>query len=324
MNNRVLYIFLVMRNYSGFNNLFHKIFKSSGLGIFSFPILVFLFGLNACNTIDPPLNIPAYIQVDSFSFSTADSTGFNTQKISDVWIFVNGQQIGTYSVPTKPIPVLAEGNATVSILAGVYADGVLSNRIYYPFYGEYKQTMVFGKGKVTKVIPRFAFESSLKIPFTYYQDFETSDSGFSKGTKGTVELKRLNHLNADSYPSLGNRYGSLTTTSDEDLIEFSNSILVPLNETGMPVYVEFDYKSTCEIQVGLKGAKPNSPVLSTYDLVLKPRDVWTKIYVNLTDEIASLSQEKNLKYRFFLTTFNPPGAGNSLSIDNIRLLQFPK
>jgi hypothetical protein len=92
----------------------------------------------------------------------------------------------------------------------------------------------------------------------------------------------------------------------------------------MPVYVEFDYKSTCEIQVGLKGAKPNSPVLSTYDLVLKPRDVWTKIYVNLTDEIASLSQEKNLKYRFFLTTFNPPGAGNSLSIDNIRLLQFPK
>lgn len=269
--------------------------------------------------VDPPVKVPAYIQVDSFSFSTADSTGFNTQRITDVWLYVNNQIKGIYAVPTGIIPVLAEGESEIFLQPGVFADGIKANRVYYPFYSGWNTRQVLKKGKVVKLNPSFTYASGLKKPFLWYQDFEQSDSGTSRGRYGNVSLQRRSHI-GQSQQAFGLRYGVLETATGDDIIELSNNIFIPLRQNGMPVYLEFDYKSTCAIQVGVEGYVGNSPPEGVYDLILRPTENWTKIYASLSDETQRYFS--NARFRFFFRTLPQPGPGHSFSVDNIRLISY--
>lgn len=274
-------------------------------------------GFSGCSIYDPEVKIPAYVQVDSVSFSSDLATkGFNSQSITEVWIFVNNQTVGIYSIPTGKIPVLAEGNADISVGAGVIADGINGNKVLYPFFKQYVTQLVLEKEKVHKISPDFSYQDTLKIPFIYYRDFERTDSGFTQGKNGTVVLERATTA-ADDKEKFGNRYGLLKAINEKDVLEYSNDIPVPLRQNGMPVYLEFDYKSTCEMQVGISGV---SSFAEYPDLVLLPRSSWTKMYVNLTDEAEAFP--KGEKFRFFLRSTTTPGIGNSFSIDNIRLIHF--
>jgi hypothetical protein len=273
-----------------------------------------------CQYVDPPEKVPSFIQVDSFSFVTEDSTGYNTQKIKDVWIYVNNQIVGIYSVPTGKIPVLAEGETNVTIQAGVYADGIKGNRVYYPFYQAFATKVNFEKAKVSKVKPLFRYANGLKKPFIYYQDFEKSDSGFSKGRYGNLTLERPLHSPGVDPSAFGARFGQLSARTDDDIIEFSNNVFVPLRQNGMPVYLEFDYKSTCNLQVGLEGFVGSQAPEPYFDLILLPSENWTKMYVSLSEETQKFFA--NARFKFFFRTVPQPGANNSFSIDNIRLIQF--
>ena len=175
-----------------------------------------------------------------------------------------------------------------------------------------------------KVYPRFTYGPDLKKPFIFYQDFEKSDSGIGQGRDGNVELKLADHPSYESEKEFGKAYGVISTKSEIDFMELTNKIWIPLNESGMPVYVEFDYKTTCEIAVGIYGQKPGSTAYRVSDLVLRPTDKWTKIYVNLTDEVGGLRPDRKLEYRFFMRSIKQPGSGNSFSIDNIRLINYPE
>lgn len=287
-------------------------------------MVVFAF---SCSYFDPEAEIPSYIQVDTFSFQSSgpDSTGYPTQRISEVWLYANNQVLGVYELPTDKIPVLASGKTKISIQAGVYTDGVRKNRVYYPFYRSFETEVVLEKETTTKILPHFSYTPQKKKPFNYYQDFESSDSGTSKGTSGTVYVDRLLHSGDVTASQFGNRYAKMTTSSATDVIEFCNNAYLPMPTNGNPVYLEFDYKSTCPLYVGVHGTIGGVAQGSVGDLVLNANDEWTKIYVSLSEETSKFNteaafQRKPAKFRFFLKTLTEPGAGNSLSIDNIRLI----
>jgi hypothetical protein len=274
----------------------------------------------ACSFVDPEVKTASFIQVDTFSFATADSTGFNTQRIQDVWMYVNNQFVGTYALPTGNIPVLVKGRAKITLQAGVFSDGIKANRVYYPFYKGYDTLIDLEEGKIYKPKPRFTYGNNLKKPFIYYQDFEQSDSGFNKGRYGNLDLERPFHEATPNTTALGLRYARLRTQTDQDIIEFSNNVFVPLRQNGMPVYLEFDYKSTCNLQVGLEGFVGNESPQPFYDLILLPAENWTKMYVSLSEETQKYFP--NARFRFFFRTNPQPGPGNSFCIDNIRLIHY--
>jgi hypothetical protein len=287
-------------------------------------VMVFAF---SCSYFNPDVEIPSYIQVDTFSFQSAgpDSTGYPTQKISEVWLYANNQVIGVYELPTGKIPVLASGKTNISIQAGVFTDGVRKNRIYYPFYRSYETEVILEKEKTTKILPHFSYSPQKKKPFNYFQDFESSDSGTSKGINGTVYMDRLLHSEDAPADLFGNRYAKLTTSSASDVIEFCNNAFVAMPTNGNPVYLEFDYKSTCSLYVGVHCTIGGIAQGSVGDLVLNPNEKWTKIYVSLSEETSKFNteasfQRKPAKFRFFIKTLTEPGAGNSLCIDNVRLI----
>lgn len=280
---------------------------------------LFLFGIGfwGCSIYDPPVKVPSFISIDTFSFSTDPAVhGFNTQSITEAWIFVNGKTLGAYSIPTQKIPVLVEGNAQIAIGAGVFADGVKGNKVLYPFYQQYQTEAIFEKEKTISLKPQFSYKDDIKIPFVYYQDFEKSDSGFTKGKFGTVNLERP--VNPDgSNQKFGNRFGRLRTQNDLDVIQYSNNVYLPLRQNGMPVYLEFDYQSTCELAVGIMG---QSTQTEYFDLVLRPVAEWTKIYVSLSDEAEAFNNGET--FRFFIRSTATPGIGNTLLLDNIRLIHY--
>jgi hypothetical protein len=292
-----------------------------------FAFLIFPLFFESCDYFHPKETVPSYIQVDTFSFQNAgpDSTGYPTQRITDVWLFVNNQTLGVYTLPTQKIPVIAEGKATISIQAGVFTDGIRKNRVYYPFYRSFETSTILEKEKTVKVTPHFSYSDRMKKPFTFYQDFESGDTGCIRGEVGTVNLERIFHPAGTNENLYGRRFIRMTTQTASDIIDFSNDVYVPLKTNGNPVYLEFDYKSTCPIQVGIKGLIGNVSPGSVADLVLNPREEWTKVYVSLSEETGlfnteSILQKKPARFRFFLKTIPEPGAGNSLSLDNLRLI----
>ncbi|HEY0262319.1 MAG TPA: hypothetical protein VGB95_04790, partial [Chitinophagales bacterium] len=96
--------------------------------------------LDGCSM--PNNGIPVYIQIDSMSVQTNQSTqGSASSKITDAWLYVNGEQIGVFELPAK-IPVLKSGDLRVSISAGIKDNGIANTRAAYPFYADDTFTIV--------------------------------------------------------------------------------------------------------------------------------------------------------------------------------------
>lgn len=295
----------------------------AGLLLFLIPLLSWLPGCD----LKPKEVVPSYIRIDTFSFQSTgpDSSGYPTQRISDVWVYVNNLVVGIYELPVAKIPVLAEGKARISIQAGIYTDGVRKNRVYYPFYRSYETEVDLRPGETQTLKPHFAYTAQKKIPFNFYQDFESSDTGCFKGDLGTVEISRKVHEPGTSQALFGSRYAEIHTLSATDNLEFACEPYIQLKSNGDPVYLEFDYRSSCQINVGVKCRIGTEVKGNASDLYLLPNEKWTKIYVSLGEETRAFNTDAILAqrpatFRFFLRTRTPPGANNYLQIDNIRLI----
>jgi hypothetical protein len=290
--------------------------------------LAWILGLQGCDYFQPEAAVPSYIRIDSVFFQEngPDSTGYPSHRISDLWIYANNQIVGIFEWPTAKIPVLAEGNTRISIQAGVFTDGTRKSRVYYPFYRAFNTEVVLIKNQVSVLKPSFRYTPEKKKPFSFYQDFEASLSGCGKGDAGTASLSREFH--EDSIPGnrFGDRYALLKNVSSTDILEIASEDFVPLKTNGDPVYLEFDYRSTTQMTVGLKAMIGNTPAGSVNDLILLPRSQWTKVYVSLADETQSYNSSAVLLgrpavFRFFIRSSENPGSNQTFAIDNIRLIQ---
>ena len=75
-------------------------------------LLVFNF---SCQIIDRPEKAPSFIQIDDFQFSISNNNqGTSSEKITDAWIYLNGNLEGAYELPAT-IPLHYEGIQELSI-----------------------------------------------------------------------------------------------------------------------------------------------------------------------------------------------------------------
>lgn len=275
-----------------------------------------------CNTFDPKATVPSYIQVDSMPFAGKPNTGGNSQNIIDVWLYANGQKLGTYTLPTSPIPVLADGQVTVAISAGTFADGVKGNRVEYPFFNQYSENVALTRGKTTILKPVTTYADVL-TPFTWLQSFDNGDTcAYNPGGSANVApVKRVPHTPDVNKANYGEHYAICQSRSETDVLRFNpvafiNKDTVAEIKKIYKFYLELDYKSTCDIFVGLE----RTDGAYAYDLILKPTEKWTKIYVSLADELEKFPVGSSV--RFFMQSTEAPGLGHSLSVDNLKLINF--
>lgn len=270
--------------------------------------------LAGCNIINPKEDVPGYIYIPSFTLTTTPSQGTESQAITEVYVYANDQNLGTFDLPAT-IPVIANGTTNIKVYAGIKNNGISSTRIKYPFYKDYSVDLNIQPLKTDTIIPHFTYLDGI---FILEKDFEGG-----------------NFL----VPNTSNQ-GTFTTTNDQNLVfEGSRSGMGHLDaglgdlyfrddqqfvwQSGQTVFLELNYSSNNSFAVGLLSTKGGN-LNKTTALSINPScegdgltPVWKKIYIDFG---YVLQQNAGSSYHQFYIESIPTNSTEpiNLFIDNMK------
>lgn len=270
-----------------------------------------------CDIINPDEATPAYLQIDEFAFATQAGQGSSHQKITEVWVFINGEFLGVYDLPAT-LPVLAFGPTVVRLEAGIRDNGISSTPEIYPFYEPFTANLNLEAGITTRISPSTRYVDDAK--FGFIEDFEdgrprifveqlTGDTPIERIQTGVFEGAYSGHL--------------VLTKEGNPVVELaSGNNFSDLTSGGVYVYLEVTYKSDAAVAWGIVG--PGDPILGPegfFDLGFTPNDDWNKIYFNLSQTVFDANQDTyKIGLQAFLLDTSPDTA--NVYLDNIKLVHF--
>jgi hypothetical protein len=259
----------------------------------------------------PENTVPAYILVPAFKTEANVGQGTSAQKITDVWVFVNGQINGVFPLPAT-VPITELGKQDITLFAGIRNNGTRSNPVIYPFMNEFKISKDLIANKLDTIKPTLTYLGRTK--FWIVDDFENSN-GFN--------VNRDNN-NALAFNIVPNGFEGKCLEANLDKsnprIEKASKVTAQLADNAENIYLEMHYKSEALLSVGIIGFNAATPQgVVNYKITLKPNQEWNKIYINLTNE------SKTLQMKDFKIVFEGILAENTSSakiqIDNVKLIE---
>lgn len=256
-------------------------------------------------------SVPAYLYIPSFTLTTSSGQGTAAHKITDVWVYVDGQAQGIYQLPAQ-FPVVDIGKHDVLLFPGVRNNGIKSNPVIYPFLNSFKTSMDLKSGKIDTLRPVTTYTSG--TVFKVLEDFETNNSlNVDRDGVSTVRFGQI----ADGFEG---KCAGLTMTKTNSYFEKAMSSKVTLPDASQNIYLEMHYKTQAPLSVGIFGTSAtNSIGATTYKVTLFPTDSWNKTYINLTNEVKDL---RMTDFQVVFRSLLPDSiATATVLIDNIKLLQ---
>ncbi len=272
-----------------------------------------LLVLGSCDLINPDEQAPAYLRVAPFAYSPAVPGSPATATVSSAFVYANNLLLGVFELPAK-IPVLQQGSVSLRLVPAIIPDGQRGTRITYPFYTSYSLTTTLQPEATVRVNPTTSFDvTATELPSFVQDDFTIDDNvsrAFTLISNGGYRQEAA--VDDTSRQGVGRVVGIAGKTDVFFLQSVWQGILP---NGGAPVYLEMDYRSTMPFQVGVKyGANDAS------DLTVFPTRTWTKLYVNLTDEVSGVNNAST-EFQIFIKGF-PTGAANDFfAFDNVRLIR---
>ncbi|PKP42675.1 MAG: hypothetical protein CVT95_12425, partial [Bacteroidetes bacterium HGW-Bacteroidetes-12] len=134
--------------------------------------------------------IPSYITIDKFTLSTNFATqGSNSESITDAWVFINDDLIGTFELPAR-FPVLKEGVFTIKIFAGIKDNGVSQQRRRYLLYAPHEEQVNLVPGNELTITPSISYNPDAK--FAWLEDFEGASTSFSYHANSDTIINKIN------------------------------------------------------------------------------------------------------------------------------------
>lgn len=272
----------------------------------------------SCDLINPEESVPSFIHIDEFSFSAAPGEGTSSQKITEVWVYSNGQMLGAYDLPAH-IPVLDEGSSQVTIFAGIKNNGISSTRIRYPFYTSFDTTLQFNPGSEIVLKPRFFYRDDISID---QYDFENNTNPF--GEIGTSDIGLTNISDAELvFEGDHSGYAYLADGNNQVLVRTSDVLqLTP----GKVTFLELNYSTNNTLAAGLYSfqsgtEKKNLAVLINPTTESIGTPVWNKIYIDL-GLIPSQNINADHFEIYFEAVADTPGKTVEVFLDNVKLVTF--
>jgi hypothetical protein len=255
--------------------------------------------------------VPAYITIPSFSFTAGAGQGTSAQKISDVWVYVDGQSLGAYQIPAR-FPFVGVGKHEFLLFAGIRNNGIRSNPVIFQSAKTFSTTLDVKSGDDITIRPTTTYIEGIKIWLN--EEFETTN---------TFTINRDNNATAGFSPVLNGfegRSASITLTKTYPIIEKATSVRAQLPDNAQSSIIELHYKTDAPLEVGLVGYSTAFPNGETkYKLILSPNKTWNKTYIDVTQEA------KNLKAKDFQVVFRsqlPDTLTQAVVlIDNVKLVQ---
>jgi hypothetical protein len=259
----------------------------------------------------PENTVPAYIHVPAFKTEANLGQGTSAQKITDVWVFVNGQINGVFPLPAT-VPIMELGKQDITLFAGIRNNGTRSNPVIYPFMNEFKISKDLVSNKLDTIKPTLTYLNRTK--FWIVDDFENGN-GFNVNRDNNNVLAFITVPNGFEGKCL-----EANLDKSNPRIEKASKVTAQLADNAENIYLEMHYKSEALLSVGIIGFNAATPQgIVNYKITLKPNQEWNKIYINLTNEAKTL-QMKDFKIVFEgILAENTSSA--KIQIDNVKLIE---
>jgi len=285
----------------------------------SIPLLFLFLSITGCiKDNNPPL--PAYIHVADIGFLADSTQGTSSYKIKDMWLSVDGQQIGANATPTT-FPIILDENFqtnTIRIAAGIEENGINNSRRIYPFYEPFETTIDLVAGQVDTFSPILRYDTTATIETI--EDFEPTGTVFSDDKDGNPNTF-MRRQSTDVFE--GDFSGQLVLDSAnlECVVAtaFKYSNLQPVG-TSFPVYLEMNYKTNNIMSVGIIAHYNNGSTQTTYIAGVNRKNYWNKIYFNLTETV--FGSGANQFSIIFQATKQQDVSDPQIFVDNIKLVHF--
>ncbi len=280
--------------------------------------LASLLLLAACK--DQPEQIPAYLKIEPFTVNAVG--GADWQKISNVWVYVGDQFLGGYPLPAT-VPVLASGDAQVTLFPGVRENGIKQTPALYPFLERYEAKVNLTETQTTTIQPSTRYVDNAVFPWSV-------DRGTFNSSSIVLENRDADSATAFVLTTDGafdGRSVRMDVDQDHPLIQIATEQVEGLPTTGdRQVWLELHYRNDIPFELWLLGTQGSSGETGQPVFQFLPTENWNKIYINLTEFVVALQQEK---YRLYFSVNLPINANGTYArtngtvlFDNLRLIHF--
>lgn len=275
---------------------------------------VYLFFLSSCKKYQEAT--PSFfLKSNVISVSPpSQKEGSESHRITDLWLYVNGQYQGTYPLG-KLMPITSNNkNVRINIFAGIKNNGIADTRIFYPFFDFLTFDTLVKAG--TTIERNFTFAYKASTTFTWTENFDNIDiAGRSLENDSRFDGEMDTAAPDDSFegkslkvtlPANGIKARIVTSRSEGYFLPTGTS----------NVYLELDYKCDTPFTVGVTSSDgtQNSPAM-----VINPQENWNKIYIQLSTAVNVLVTN-NYKVYFEFSKPLSDAKSKQLFLDNIKLI----
>ncbi len=305
MKRKYFFLFSVLTSN---NRLLVKKYVLKNIGF----ILLLSYLFSACNLINPDEKLPVYFKIDSVRVEIGSSYP-QLHNITDVWVTVNGDRVGTFELPAF-FPVIASGNTNVVIMPGIKVNGIAATRDIYPFFDYYEFDTVFTPVNTYEITPVFKYKDHL---FMWTEHFPGIIQGykFEKTTRSDTILV----VEPDSSIGAGNYTGNVYLTVERPKFQCVTVDDFYFPTDGRKIYAELDYKNNMEFEVGLFTYKSNQVIIDPLVIVNPHPDGYNRIYMDLTSYVNANANA--YKFKLYIGAEKPDTISSGfISIDNVTVI----
>jgi len=290
-------------------------------------LILFSFSVISCDDFDSDQTNPSFVYVKGFklvenpNITQSSIDGFQTEAITDAWVYVDNEYIGTYVLPCN-IPILKEGNHKIDIRPGIKLNGIALTRTEYPFYTYYSETQSLVAGNTITIDTIDIMYVEQYTIFALSELFERPYLAFTTDGVGQDTNKLVKCNNQDTV-KWGDYCGAMYLNSDQSSYRIISDSIFCNNYSSL--ILEIDYWCNIPFEIGISG-KPSSAAATQYisAMVLNSNDTkgWQKVYVVLGKVWSQLSYPND--FRIYFTPQKKDGITNGwVFIDNVKIIHKP-
>ncbi|MGZ3863956.1 MAG: hypothetical protein ACXVPN_05700 [Bacteroidia bacterium] len=280
---------------------------------------VALFG--ACSKLNPKIQVPSYLQVDSFQVVTAySSQGTNNQKFSDLLIESKTYNYGYYPMPGK-IPIPLTGATYLIVRPVIKVNGVGALRVDYPLMHGYDTTFGLIPGQPIKVTPVFKYYPT--VNFRFMGDFEGGNQMKNSNAADTFGVEFATNAThpGSQMPGSGTCL-LMKLDAAHQYVQTQSYTAFPLPNDGTNIFLEINYKSNTSFEVGLIGTNGLGGGLLDQRTVggANASPTWNKMYFSFSDLTRTPPVYPYYYLYFYKSGYDPTSTTNEIYIDNIKVI----
>lgn len=286
-----------------------------GFKVFNFWLL--LFFATSCSKNENNGSLPIFIEIEEFSLKP--DAKVDDSNIKGAWCFVEDEFVGYYPLPNI-LPIFARETVNISLLPGIYANGIAATPEDYPFYQPHEFAVDPFSFTPLVIKPQTKYKDNTK--FSLIEDFENGQTYFTK----SLNESPIDHFVIQQEVVFEGGYAGKIELNQEknNSIEIATSKRWSSTSLGKnDVYLEVQYLTDVPIIFGLVGfTRPEEENgFPLYQFGVNPSENWNKIYIKLDELLV----DSDIQAYSICFSANLEGYGWSkadIFLDNIKLIHF--